>query len=71
MNHLVRLFRDGPDKFRIIMAQYVDGDAAEEIEIFLAVDIPEVSALAMVQHDVVALEHGYIGCLVFGKYFFV
>ena len=44
------LFADGLHPLRMGVSECVDGDACKEIEIFIAVDIPDVGALTVVHH---------------------
>ena len=71
MDHLARLMRDGIDERRIIMAEHVDGDAAEEIEVFLAVDIIRIRPFAVVEDDLVTQEDRQVRALVFVENFLV
>ncbi len=51
----------------VCMAQRVDGDAAEQVEVLLAVGIPDVGALAAYQHGLRRPERVHDGALVAGR----
>ena len=48
---VVELLGDGGDERRVGMTECVDGDAAEEVDVLLAVDVPDVGALPAGQHE--------------------
>ena len=50
MRGLGGLLADGLHPLRMGVSERVDGDACKEIEIFIAVDIPDVGALTVVHH---------------------
>lgn len=54
------LLRNGFDERRIIMPQNIDRYACQKVNIFLAVDVVEICALAALQNDFVTLEHRQI-----------
>ena len=45
------LVGDGLDQGRVVVAERVDGDAAEQVEVLLAVGVPDVGALAAGEHQ--------------------
>ncbi len=48
---LAKLILQGGDELGVGVAQGVDGDAAQTVQVLLAVDVPDAAALAMRQGD--------------------
>ena len=64
MDKLMGLLRHRLSQGRIIMPQHIHGDAAEKIQVFLALHIPDIGALTVIQHYLVAVEDRQISSLV-------
>ena len=64
MDHAPRLLGDRLDERHIGVAEHVDGDARKKVDVLPAVVVEDVDALAMVEHDLIAVEHGQIACRV-------
>ena len=60
VDHAPRLFGDRLDERRIGVTKHVDRDAREEVDVLPAVVVENVDALAVIEHDLVAVEHGQI-----------
>ena len=71
VDELLRLLGDGRDERFVVMAEHVHSDAAEKVEVLLAVVVPEVRALAVVQHDLVAVEHRQVVLRILLEYIFI
>ena len=71
VDELLCLLGDGRDERLVVVAEHVHGDAAEEVEVLLAVVVPEVRALAVVQHDLVAVEHRQVVLRILLEYIFI
>ena len=53
VDHLACLTADGLNERRIGMAEHIDGDAAEEVEVFVPIHIIGIGSFAVVENDLV------------------
>ena len=56
VHELTGLLRHGRDQRRVVVAQGVDRDAADEVEVPAAVDVPHPGAVAVLEHELRAAE---------------
>ena len=51
VHDLADLLRDGADDLGVVVSEGVDSDAGEQVEIALAIGIPDVAAFAALDHE--------------------
>ena len=56
VHQLAGLLRHGRDQGGVVVAERVDGDAADQVEVAPAVDVPDPGAVAVLEHELRAAE---------------
>jgi hypothetical protein len=59
VDQLGHLLLQGGHQLGVVVAQGVDGDAAQRVQVFLAVHVPNAAALAALQRDGYAAVSGH------------
>ena len=57
MNELSRLLGYSVYQRAVMMSEYIDGDAAQKIQILSAIDIPDISSVSMIQNNPIPVEY--------------